>query len=96
MISCDQPGQDSQKNEKEDGPDEDGVAFEEFDILVVIALYVHEELSCSDFDFQRPRVGSKKRYATGSSIIFLRPLLSIFFLQYNLVKSNGLLRNNLL
>ena len=49
MIFYDQPRQDSQKNDKEDGPNEDGIAFEKLNVFVIVSLDIHEELSCCDF-----------------------------------------------
>jgi hypothetical protein len=96
MIFCDQPGQDSQKNEKEDGPNKNGIAFEKLNVFVIVALYVHEELSSCDLDSGDLGSAPKKRYATGSSIICLRFPLSTLFCMSNSTESNGLLRNNLL
>jgi hypothetical protein len=50
VIFLNEKREDSQKDEKENGPDEDGVAFEEFNVFVVITLYIHEDLSFQGFD----------------------------------------------
>ncbi len=44
MIFHDEPGQDGEKNEKENGPGKDGVTFKKFNILVIITLDVHRDL----------------------------------------------------
>jgi hypothetical protein len=45
VILLNEQREDSQKDEKQDGPDEDGVTFKKFNIFVIIALYIHEGLS---------------------------------------------------
>jgi hypothetical protein len=35
VILGDEPGEDSQEDQKEDGPNEDGTALKELDILVI-------------------------------------------------------------
>jgi hypothetical protein len=46
MIFFNEQREDPQKDEKENRPNEDGVAFEKFNVFVIIALDVHQELSC--------------------------------------------------
>jgi hypothetical protein len=45
VIFLNEKGEDSEKDEKENRPNEDGVAFKKFNIFVIIALYIHESLS---------------------------------------------------
>ena len=44
MIFHDEPGQDGEKDEKENGPDEDRVALKELDIFIIITLDIHKDL----------------------------------------------------
>jgi hypothetical protein len=41
VISPNEPGENSQKSEKQDGPNQDGVAFKELNVFVVTTLDVH-------------------------------------------------------
>jgi hypothetical protein len=50
VIFLNEQREDSQKDEKENRPNEDGVALKEFNIFVIITLYIHEELSFRGFD----------------------------------------------
>jgi hypothetical protein len=50
VIFLNEKREDSQKDEKENGPDEDGIAFKKFNIFVIITLYIHEELSFRGFE----------------------------------------------
>jgi hypothetical protein len=45
VIFLNEKGENSQKDEKENRPNEDGVAFKKFDIFVIIALYIHKRSS---------------------------------------------------
>jgi hypothetical protein len=50
VIFLNEQREDSQKDEKENRPNEDGVALKEFNIFVIITLYIHEQLSFRSFD----------------------------------------------
>jgi len=45
VIFLNEKREDSQKDEKENRPNEDGIAFKKFNIFVIITLYIHELLS---------------------------------------------------
>lgn len=45
VIFLNEQGKDYQKDEKENRPNEDGVALKKFNIFVIITLYIHEGIS---------------------------------------------------
>jgi len=49
VIFLNEQREDPQKDEKENGPNKDGVTLKEFNIFVIISLYIHERLSDENF-----------------------------------------------
>jgi hypothetical protein len=45
VIFLNEPGEDYQEDEKENRPNEDRVAFEKFNIFVIVSLYIHALVS---------------------------------------------------
>jgi hypothetical protein len=41
VILGNEPGEDNKEDQEEDGPNEDGTALKELDILVIVTLNVH-------------------------------------------------------